>query len=158
MPLCQNHKRVQSKNLTDPANSNGAPDASMWTRQTQGSQTGRVQDSTNPGPSVDGRVWERLRSKNAGNPSPAKPSATLDVSTVERHGVKREANCENQDRAGKTVKMDADLQRNLGNVRVHIRDLGVKIGGGAINRDMKKEPVKGAGTTAGKGARVKTRS
>lgn len=53
-------QRVQSKNPADPANSTGAPVANTWTRQTQGSQTGRVQDSTNPGPSVDGRVWERL--------------------------------------------------------------------------------------------------
>ncbi|KAE8277238.1 BCL-6 corepressor [Larimichthys crocea] len=83
-------------------------------------------------------------------PSPAKPSATLDASTLEQHGVKREANCENQDRAGKTVKMDADLQRNLANIRVHISDLGMKVGGGAIHGDMKKEPVKGA--------QVKTRS
>ncbi|XP_027147633.1 uncharacterized protein LOC113748351, partial [Larimichthys crocea] len=104
----------------------------------------------NPSPAKPSPAKPSPANPSPANPSPAKPSATLDASTLEQHGVKREANCENQDRAGKTVKMDADLQRNLANIRVHISDLGMKVGGGAIHGDMKKEPVKGA--------QVKTRS
>ncbi|XP_039998538.1 BCL-6 corepressor-like [Xiphias gladius] len=141
----------------------GAVDATTWKRQNQGYKTGRVSNSTNPGALVDGfdGIWEpqRLRSKNAAITSPAK----LDANAWERHGIKsvggnsttpkREANsCDTQ--GGKAMKMDTAWQRNLGNVRVHIRDLGMKVGGGTMRRDMKKEQ----GKVVGKGARVKTRS
>lgn len=159
-------QRIRNKNTSNPANSNGTGDANKWKRQNQGSKTGGIPDSTNPGASVDGRVWEsqRLRSKNAGITSPAKPNTTVDVRKWERQGIKRvggtstapkrEANFCDQGQGGKTIKLDPAWQRNLGNVRVHIRDLGMKVGGGTIQRDVKKEQ----GKAAGKGARVKTRS
>ncbi|XP_070787021.1 BCL-6 corepressor-like [Enoplosus armatus] len=156
-------QRIRNKNT---ANLNGLVDANTSKRQNQGSKMGGVSNSTNPG-LVDGSVWEpqRLRSKNAVITSPAKPNATVDVNTWERQGIKRvggtstvpkrEANsCDNQGQGGKIIKMDAAWQRNLGNVRVHIRDLGMKVGGGTIRRDIKKEQ----GKASGKGARVKTRS
>lgn len=153
-------QRIRNKNTANSANSNGTVDANMWKRLNRGSKTGGVSDSTNPAASVDGSVWEpqRLRSKNAGTTSP-----TVDADMWERQGIKRvggpssapkRESCDNQDQDGKSIKMDAAWQRNLGNVRVHIRDLGMKVGGGTLRRDAKKEQ----GKSAGKGARVKTRS
>lgn len=148
---------IQNKS-TNLASSNGTGDANTWRRQHPGSKTGGVSDS------VDNGVWEsqRLRSKNAAIASPAKPNTPGDVSKWERQGIKRvggtstapkgEANfC---DQGGKTIKMDPAWQRNLGNVRVHIRDLGMKVGGGTIWKEVKKEQ----GKSAGKAARLKTRS
>lgn len=159
-------QQIRNKDTSSPANATG--DANAFERQNQGSKTGGVSDSTNPG-SVDGRVWEsqRLRTKNAGITNPTKPNATVDDGKWERQGIKRasatstapkrEANFCDQGQVGKTIKMDAAWQRNLGNVRVHIRDLGMKVGGGTIRRDVKKEQGR-EGKDAGKGARVKTRS
>lgn len=160
-------QQIQNKNTAYPANSDDTADVNAWKRQNQGSETDRVLDSTNPGSSIDGSAWEtqRLRNKNAGTTSPGKPNAPVDANTWERQGIKRVAcnstapkkdanSCENQGQGGKTIKMDAAWQRNLGNVRVHIRDLGMRVGGGAIRTDVKKEQ----GKAAGKGARVKTRS
>ncbi|XP_026157062.1 BCL-6 corepressor-like isoform X2 [Mastacembelus armatus] len=155
----------QNKNngSPNPTNSDGAGDANVWKLQNQGSKTGVV--STDPGSSVDGSIWEpRLRSKNAAITSPTKPDAKVDANTWERQGTKRfggtstatkrgAASCDTQ-RGGKSTKLDTTRQRNLGNVRVHIRDLGMKVGGGAIRRDLKKEQ----GKVGGKGTRVKTRS
>lgn len=151
---------MQNKSTANLGNSDGTGDANTWTRQHQGGKTGAVSDSI----TVDNRVWEsqRLRSKNAAIASPAKPNTSGDVSKWERQGIKRvsgsgtapkrDANfC---DQGGKTIKMDPAWQRNLGNVRVHIRDLGMKVGGGTIWKDVKKEQ----GKSAGKVARVKTRS
>ncbi|XP_042260261.1 BCL-6 corepressor-like [Thunnus maccoyii] len=161
-------QRLRNKNTgnANTANSNGAADANTWKRQNQGSKNGGgVSDSTNPGVVVDGGVWEpqRLRSKNSGVTSAAKSDATGDANTWERQAAKRAGGnstapkrdaCDTQSQGGKTIKMDAAWQRNLGNVRVHIRDLGMKVGGGTIRNEVKKEPGKGAG----KGTRVKTRS
>ncbi|XP_071335666.1 BCL-6 corepressor-like [Trachinotus anak] len=156
-------QRLRSRNAgnANPANSHGAADANTWKRQNQGSTTGGMSDSTNPGTSGDGSIWEpqRLRSKNAAIISPAQPDANV----WERHGIKRvggnstapkrEANsCDTP--GGKTSKMDAAWQRNLGDVRVHIRDLGMRVGEGTVRRDMKKAQ----GKVGGKSARVKTRS
>ncbi|XP_076579509.1 BCL-6 corepressor-like [Chaetodon auriga] len=160
-------QRIRNKNTANPASSNGTVDVNAWKRQNQGSKSDRTLDSTNPGSSIDGSVWEpqRLRSKNAGITSPVKPNATVDANMWECQGTKRvacnsaapkeEANsCDNQGQGGKTIKVDAAWQRNLGNVRVHIRDLGMKVAGGPIRRDVQKEQ----GKAAGKGARVKARS
>lgn len=66
---------------------------------------------------------------------------------------KRDANaCKSFSLAGSTLKLDAAWQRNLTNVRVHIRDLGMKIA--SIQRDAKKD----SGKVMGKASRVKTRS
>lgn len=66
---------------------------------------------------------------------------------------KRDANsCKSFTLAGSTLKLDAAWQRNLTNVRVHIRDLGIKIA--SIQRDAKKD----SGKVMGKGSKVKTRS
>ncbi|XP_027866238.1 BCL-6 corepressor-like isoform X2 [Xiphophorus couchianus] len=66
---------------------------------------------------------------------------------------KRDANtCQGLSLAGNSLKLDAAWQRNLTNVRVHIRDLGMKIA--SIQRDIKKD----SGKVVGKGSRVKTRS
>ncbi|KAM7375604.1 hypothetical protein PAMA_014623 [Pampus argenteus] len=131
-------QRLRNRNIgnANAANLNGTMDAKMWKRQSQGSKNGGwVSDSTHPVAAVDGVVWEpqRLRNKTS--------------------GVKRDV-CDTQSLEAKTRKMDAAWQMNLGNVRVHIRDMGVKVEGGTIQSDMKKELGKGAG----KGTRVKTRS
>lgn len=147
---------IQSMSTSNLANSNGAGDANTWKRQHQGGKTGAVSDS------VDNRVWEsqRLRSKNAAMTSPEKPNTSGDVSKWERQGIKRVSGTSTAprrdfcDQGGKAIKMDPAWQRNLGNVRVHIRDLGMKVGGGTIWKDVKKEQ----GKSAGKVARVKTRS
>lgn len=159
--------RLRNKNPgnTTPAHSSGAVDANMWKRQNQGNKGARVLDSANPVSAVDCGVWEpqRLRSKNAVMSGPAKLDVRVDASTWECQGIKRmggnstapkrEANpCGTQGEGTKTIKMDPAWQRNLANVRVHIRDLGMKVG--AIARDVKKEP----GKMVGKGARVKGKS
>lgn len=139
-------QRIRSKNAA-----NGTADVNMWKRQNQGSKTGE-DDGSDHEP-------QRLQGKNAGITVPAKQDATLDANTWERQGIKRVSGtntapkreaCDTQSHGGKTIKMDAAWQRNLGNVRVHIRDLGMKVAGGAIRRDLKKDQ--------GKVARVKTRS
>lgn len=149
--------KVDPQNPANPAT--GAADANAWKRPNQGRPTGGVSDSTNRGPSVDAAVCEtqRLRSKTAGITSPVSVPAT-DANAWERQGVKRAGGTTTTSstdaHGGKTVKMDAAWQRNLGNLRVHIRDLGLKVGGGTIQRDTKKDP----GKAAGKGVRVKSRS
>ncbi|KAM4711195.1 LOW QUALITY PROTEIN: BCL-6 corepressor-like [Anableps anableps] len=66
---------------------------------------------------------------------------------------KRDTNtCEGLNLVDNTLKLDAAWQRSLTNVRVHIRDLGIKIA--SIQRDVKKD----SGKVVGKGSRVKTRS
>lgn len=134
---------------------NGAVDSYMWKRQNQGDKAGG--DSSHQGASVAGSIWEpqRLRSKNAAIMSSAKPDARVNVNTRESQVImssaapKREADsCDSQ--GAKNIKVDTAWNRNLGNVRVHVRDVGVKGSGGAVRRDVKKDQ--------GKGARVKTRS
>ncbi len=155
-------QQTRNKNPVNAANSNGSVDVNMWKRPAA------VLDSTNTNTdtAVKCSVWEpqRLRSKNAGL-SPAKPKPPVDTNMWELQGVNRASgvstapkqeatSCNNQGPAGKTIKMDTAWQKNLGNVRVHIRDLGMKVGEGVIHRDMKKEQ----GKPAGRGAKVKTRS
>ncbi|KAM7365864.1 hypothetical protein PAMP_016757 [Pampus punctatissimus] len=137
-------QRLRNRNTgnANAANLNGTMDAN--TCKSLGSKNGGwVSDSTHPVVAVDGGVWEpqRLRNKNSG------------VSSTARSATKRDV-CDTQSLAAKTIKMDAAWQMNLGNVRVHIRDMGVNVEGGTIQSDVKKEPGKGAG----KGTRVKTRS
>lgn len=116
---------------------------------------------------VDGRVWEmqRLRSKNSGTTDPEKSNATVDVSKwkqqeIKRTGsigtaTKREASFCDLSQGAKSIKLDPAWQRSLGNVRVHIRDLGMKVvGGTTIQRDLKKEQ----GKVSAKAIRAKTRS
>lgn len=113
---------------------------------------------------ADGRVWElqRLRSKTAGIAEPAKPSATVDVAKWEEPGAKRaggatkrEASVCDLGQGAKTLKLDPAWQRSLGNVRVHIRDLGMKVlEAAALPRDLKAEQ----GKAGGKAVRAKARS
>ncbi|XP_062270802.1 BCL-6 corepressor-like [Scomber scombrus] len=151
-------QRLRHKNA---ANSTGA---NMWRRQSQaGKSSGAA--ASDSGVAVD--VWEpqRLRSKNSAAASAAKPDATADANTWERQAAKRASGnnmapkrdaCDTQShQGGKTIKMDAAWQRNLGNVRVHIRDLGMKVGGGVVRSDDVQQDN---GKLAGKGARVKTKS
>lgn len=118
-----------------------------------------------PKASVDGRVWE-MRSKNSGGVDPAKPNATVDVSKWKQQEIKttgsngtatkREAGFCDLGQAAKSIKLDPAWQRSLGNVRVHIRDLGMKVvGGTALQRDWKKEQGKGG---AKGGVRAKSSS
>uniref|UniRef100_A0A3B4HA67 DDE Tnp4 domain-containing protein n=1 Tax=Pundamilia nyererei TaxID=303518 RepID=A0A3B4HA67_9CICH len=156
--------RLRNKNIgnSTPTHSNGAVDANVWKRENQGNISNRVLDSTNPAAAVDCSAWEpqRLRSKNAGISGPAKSDVRVDATTWECQGIKRmgsnsgapkrEANpCVTQGECTKNIKMDPAWQRNLTNVRVHIRDLGMKVG--TVPRDLKKEP----GKVVGKGARIK---
>ncbi|KAM9328512.1 BCL-6 corepressor-like [Pholidichthys leucotaenia] len=157
--------RLRSKNSgNDNAPlSNGAVDANMCKRQNQGSKTVKVSDSANPSGSAESGLEEpqRLRSKNATVLDPPKPDSRVEASTWEHQGLKggseggtapkREAKpCENQ--GAKTLKIDPAWQRSLASVRVHIRDLGMKVG--TIRTDLKKEVEK----VVGKGTRVKPKS
>lgn len=116
---------------------------------------------------VNGRLWElqRQRNKNTVITDPAKSSATVDVRKWEQQGIKqiggnspatkREASFCDLGQGAKTIKVDPAWQRSLGNVRVHIRDLGMKVvGGTTIQRDLKKEQ----GKVSGKAVRAKARS
>lgn len=157
-------QRMRNRNSSNPASLNGTADANTLKRQNQGSKTGG--DSKSPNASGDGRVSEsqRLRSKSSGLAYPAKPNPTGDASKSERPGIKkpggaattpkRESSFCDPSQVAKTIKMDAAWPRNLGNVRVHIRDLGMKFGGGSIQRDVKKEQAK----TTVKVTRAKTRT
>lgn len=115
----------------------------------------------------DGNVWEmqRLQSKSAETTDPTKSNATVDFSKwkqqeTKRTGnngaaIKREANFCELGQGAKSIKWDPAWQRSLGNVRVHIRDLGMTVvGGAAVQRDLKKEPAK----ISAKAVRAKTRS
>lgn len=116
----------------------------------------KTSDSTKT--SVDGKVWElqRLRSKSAGAADPVKSTATVEISKWEPpRATKREASFCDLGQGAKTIKMDPAWQRSLGNVRVHIRDLGMTVlGGSALHRDLKKEQ----GKVSGKNVRAKARS
>lgn len=144
----------------DSANSNGTTGGAAK----QQSQT-KTLDATKT--LVNGGVWEmqRLRSKNSGTTEPAKSVASVDVSKWEQQEIKRtgsngtatkrEASFCDLSQDAKTIKLDPEWQRSLGNVRVHIRDLGLKVvGGTTIQRDLKKEP----GKVSAKVVRAKTRS
>ncbi|XP_034411659.1 BCL-6 corepressor-like [Cyclopterus lumpus] len=132
--------------ISDSTNPGGTP-GGISDSTNPGGTPGGVSDSINPGASVNTRVWEQqlLRSKTS-----SEPAAATEANVWERHGVKRVVGVDGTDayHGNKTIKMDAAWQRNLGNVRVHIRDLGMKVG--AVRRDVKKE--------SGKNVRVKSRS
>ncbi|KAF0046346.1 hypothetical protein F2P81_002875 [Scophthalmus maximus] len=142
-------QRLWNKNTgnTNPSNSNGAAEANARRRQHQGNQTEGDKDSTNTAAPPDRSVWEpqRLRSKNAATRSPVKPDAREEANMWERHGIRRVCGISTAARGevdvvdahgAKTIKLDAAWQRTLGNVRVHIRDLGLNVG------DVKKEQEK----------------
>ncbi|XP_054480143.1 BCL-6 corepressor-like [Anoplopoma fimbria] len=146
--------------------SSAHPDSQVDSRERHhgGKSTGNATVKSEAAVVVSMLEPQRLRSGSAVNSdskldpqptqtkNPANANGAADANTLERHGVKRVAGTNHH--GGKTIKMDAAWQRNLGNVRVHIRDLGIKVGGGAIRRDVKKEPAK----ASGKGVRVKSRS
>lgn len=118
------------------------------------SQVSGVMDSPDPPALAEP---QRLRSKTAGISNPTKPD-TSDHQEVKKVGStsaapKRDSSQQDSHSpTSKSIKMDAAWQRNLTNVRVHIRDLGMKVA--SIRRDMKKE----AGKVLSKGARTKTKS
>ncbi|XP_068612542.1 BCL-6 corepressor-like [Brachionichthys hirsutus] len=166
-------RRTGNENAPNPAKSSSAGDANTQqqdanarqqdanTQQNQGSSSGRVLDPANPDALADDTISEpqRPRSTSAGILIPAK--LTVDAKMWESQGIKRigcasaapnsEAGvCGGQGQGGKTIKMDTAWQRNLGNVRVHIRDLAMKVGGATIRHEIKKEQ--------GKAAKVKTKS
>lgn len=155
----------QSKDATNPANTDSTSEANA-TKQQNPEDSEPSGGSDSPGNQGDSRVCESQepRGKHTESGSPAKPTLTVDVSKWERQetkpvggtstATKREASFCDLSQGGKTIKMDAAWPRNLGNVRVHIRDLGMKLDTALIRRDVKKEPSR----SAGKGARVKTRS
>ncbi|XP_029941957.1 BCL-6 corepressor-like [Salarias fasciatus] len=129
-------------NATQPTRVN---EAHVW------KNLGSKMDSGSESASGDAGISEpqRLRSKTTGVPAPARS----DVPTCP--GVKRGSSeggtaCENH--TAKSLKLDDAWQRNLGNVRVHIRDLGIRVT--ALQRDLKTE----VGKVTVKGGRVKTRS
>lgn len=128
--------------------------------------TGAAAKQRNPTETLDatktldnGTVWE-TRSRNLGTTEPAKSNAAVDVSKQKQHetkgtATKREANFCDLGQGAKSIKWDPAWQRSLANVRVHIRDLGMTVvGGAAVQRDPKKE----AGKASAKAARAKARS
>lgn len=142
----------------DPADSNGT---------TGGKQQRQTKTLDAPETLVDGTVWDmqRLRSKSSGTVDPKKSTATVDVSKWKQQEIKitgsngaatkREASFCDLGQGAKSIKLDPAWQRSLGNVRVHIRDLGMKVvGGTTIQRDLKKEQ----GKVSAKAVRAKTRS
>lgn len=116
----------------------GEANANMWSMEV------RVLDS----PDTPALVEPKLQSHNPEILSPVKPDIW------DRQGIKRTGGsgtaskrdtktCENYSQTCKAIKMDAAWQRSLTNVRVHIRDLGLKVA--SIQKDLKKEPVKAVG-------------
>ncbi|CAJ1087434.1 BCL-6 corepressor-like [Xyrichtys novacula] len=158
-------QQTQSKKPTFPAKSISTVDANTWKQQNQRSNTIGVLDSVDSPAVMSALDPQQLRSKNAAITSAVKTNATLDANKwenleIKRAGgtgtaLKRIANpCESPGQEAKAIKMDAAWQRNLADVRVHIRDLGMRLGGGTIRKDLKREQSR----PAGKGARVKSRS
>ncbi|XP_034035999.1 BCL-6 corepressor-like [Thalassophryne amazonica] len=166
-------QRLRSRNAASvDAKADAVPEEQQSKNTVNPSTT--ADSETQKGPSREGetrtsvREPQRLRSKN---PGPATLDAMVDTKMWGHQGLKnmvsnnnavlkREANpLDTQSQGGKTVKIDTTMEdatwhRNLGNVRVHIRDLGLKVVGGVAQRDVKKEQ----GKICGKGGRVKTRS
>ncbi|XP_041637753.1 BCL-6 corepressor-like [Cheilinus undulatus] len=148
----------QSKNASLSGKPNGSVDASGWKQQNQRGKS--VSGSSHPGSSGEGCAKEpqRLRSKTAeitsanANVNASKSEPEEKKVSVAVTAPKREANpCDSPGQGGKMIKIDAAWQRSLASVRVHIRDLGMKLGGGTIQKDFQREPSKAAG-------RVRTRS
>lgn len=94
----------------------------------------------------------------------AEPTTTVDISRWEWQeakpvggattAAKREANLCHLGPRAKVVKMDSGWPKNLGNVRVHIRDLGINLDPALLRRDANMD----ANRNTGKGSRVKARS
>lgn len=141
--------QLQNKDIWNfnPAHLKGEANTNIWSMEV------RVLDS----PDTPALVEPRLKSHNPENLSPVKPDIwdrqgikkTGGSSTASKRDTKT---CENYNQTCKAIKMDAAWQRSLTNVRVHIRDLGLKVA--SIQKDLKKEPVK----TVGKTPKTKTRS
>ncbi|XP_076022020.1 BCL-6 corepressor-like [Genypterus blacodes] len=164
-------QRFCNKNsgIDSPADSELTVDVSTWKQQNQGSKNSGLSGPTNTTATADRSIWEsqRLRSKTALINGPAKSDTSANANIWERQGMRRmgcnstatKRETDSCDIGGKTTKLDAQMenaawQRNLGNVRVHIRDLRLKVGGGSDLREVTKEQAK----VVGKSARVKTRS
>lgn len=148
-------KPTQLQNMntgsSNPINLKGEANANIW--KNQGGTEVKVLDS----PNTPALVETRLQSKTFETSSPVK----LDIWDHQR--IKRTSGsvaaskrdtkpCEDNNQTCKAIKMDAAWQRNLTNVRVHIRDLGLKVA--SIRQDLKKESVK----AVGKCQKTKTRS
>lgn len=94
----------------------------------------------------------------------AEPTTTVDTSRWEWQeakpvggattAAKREASLCHFGPGAKVIKMDACWPKNLANVRVHIRDLGINLDPALLRRDANMD----ANRNAGKGPRVKARS
>lgn len=133
---------MQDKDCPDLATSGGAGEAN----------TNKQNQEVKPGDAL-----------GSADDSPAESTATTDVSRWEWQeaksvggatGAKREASFCDFGPGGKVIKMDAAWPKNLGNVRVHIRDLGMNLDPALLRRDANKD----SGRNAGKGPRVKARS
>lgn len=153
VPLEQQQKDCDSANL------NGTTGSATLNRQ----NPSKTLDSTKS--LVNGTLWELQRQRNKNTVITDPPKSSVDVRKWEQQGMKqiggnspatkREASFCDLGQGAKTIKVDPAWQRSLGNVRVHIRDLGLKVvGGTTIQRDLKKEP----GKVSGKATRAKARS
>ncbi|XP_051797893.1 BCL-6 corepressor-like isoform X1 [Acanthochromis polyacanthus] len=139
--------QLQNKNSERP---NGATDANTFKLQHRETKTSRLLVSANASVDcsvllrrkidvtsvltktdvgTDAKVWERPGTKRGDTKRPASPGDGLEA---------------------KGLKLDAAWRRNMADVRVHIRDLGLKVC--SIRTDLKKEAGKG------KSGRTKTRS
>ncbi|CAN9498293.1 unnamed protein product [Ophioblennius macclurei] len=134
-----------SENHVEAVQSNRVNEVNVWKNLANKFESGSESASGDAGISEP----QRLRSKNAGAPTPTR-SDTPTCPGVKRASSEGGTTCENH--TAKSIKLDDAWQRNLGNVRVHIRDLGIRVG--AIQREIKTE----AGKVTVKTGRVKTRS
>ncbi|XP_035802395.2 BCL-6 corepressor-like isoform X1 [Amphiprion ocellaris] len=138
--------RLQNKNFECP---NGATDANVF-KLHRDAKTTRLLVSANA--SVDCSVL--LRRKIDVTSVLTKTDVRTDANVWECPGTKRgdtKRSASPCDGLGaKGLKLDAAWRRNMADVRVHIRDLGLKVG--SIRTDLKKEAGKG------KSGRTKTRS
>lgn len=105
-----------------------------------------------------------LNAQGSADDGSAEATTTMDISRWEWQdtkpvggattATKRDANFCHLGPGAKVIKMDAGWPKNLANVRVHIRDLGINLDPALLRRDANMD----ANRNAGKGPRVKARS
>lgn len=135
----------KSENNTDAATQDkDRPEQATKGEQNQdvkpGDASGSADDgSTEPTQTMDINRWEWQEAKPVGGATTA---------------AKREASFSHLGPEAKVIKMDTGWPKNLGNVRVHIQDLGINLDPALLRRDANMD----ANRNAGKGPRVKARS
>lgn len=130
----------QSNTNTDTAaKDKDCPEQATTSEQNQDVKPGIAPGSAGPTTTLNIRRWEWQEAKLVRGATTA---------------GKREASFCHLGRGAKVTKMDAGWPKNLGDVRVHIRDLGMNLDPALLRQDANMDAVR----NAPKGPRVKARS